>query len=105
MRSDFRDRIRAKRLLEAREHGFAVLPFFRRGARRYVLYFLPSAVVLGFLAFGGWWWSFGMVASFLLGALLFYVRWFRGQQRVWSFVNKVIDWDIVTKLSNGEPLA
>ena len=102
---DLNDRIRAKRLLEAREHGFAILPFFRRSAPRYVLYSIPFAVVLGFLAFDGLWSAFGMVVSFLLGLLVCYVRWFRGQRRVWPFARKIINWDLVTKLSEDEPSA
>jgi len=99
------DRIRAKRLLEAREHGFAILPFFRRNAGRYILYFIPFAVVLGLLAFKAFWCAFGMVVSFLTGLCFCYVRWFSGQRRVWPFAKKVINWDIVTKMSEDESSA
>ena len=96
------DRIRAKRLLEAREHGFAPFPFFRRNAPRYLLYSIPFAIVLGLLAFRNLWCVFGMVVSFLIGLGCCYFRWYNGQRRVWPFARKVINWDIVKKLSEDE---
>ena len=97
------DRIRAKRLLEAREHGFAILPFMRRNAGRYALYSLPFAALLFLFAIIGSWFAFGCVVSFVFGLLFVYVRWFRGQRSVWPFAVKIINWDIVTKLSEDEP--
>jgi hypothetical protein len=99
------DRIRAKRLLEAREHGFAILPFMRRNAGRYALYSFPFAALLFLFAMIGSWFAFGCVVSFVLGLLFVYARWFRGQRRVWPFAMKIINWDIVTKLSEDEPTA
>jgi len=99
------DRIRAKRLLEAREHGFAILPFMRRNAGRYILYSVPFAAVLCLFAIIGSWFAFGCVVSFILGLLFVYVRWFRGQRNVWPFAMKIINWDIVRKLSEDEPSA
>ena len=97
------DRIRAKRLLEAREHGFAILPFMRRNAGRYALYSLPFAALLFLFAIIGFWFAFGCVVSFLFGLLFVYVRWFLGQRSGWPFAVKIINWDIVTKLSEDEP--
>jgi hypothetical protein len=97
------DRIRAKRLLEAREHGFAILPFMRRNAGRYTLYAVPFAAALFLFAFFASWSAFGCVVSFILGLLFVYVRWFRGQRNVWPFAMKIINWDIVRKLSEDEP--
>lgn len=99
------DRIRAKRLLEARAHGFAILPFMRLNARRYAFYSVPFAVILLVLALSGSWHAFGLVVSFMLGLLCVYVRWFRGQRNVWPFAMKIINWDVVQKLSEDEPSA
>jgi hypothetical protein len=99
------DRIRAKQLLEAREHGFALLPFMRRNAGRYALCSLPFAALLIWFAMIGYWFAFGCLVSFLFGLLFVYVRWFRGQRSVWPFAMKIINWDIVRKLSEDEPPA
>src|ERR1035437_7982596 len=40
------DKMRAKQQLEARKHGYKVLPFFRLRARRYTFYSLFLAVIL-----------------------------------------------------------
>ena len=85
------DRIRAKRLLEARRHGFAILPFMRLNARRYAFCSVPFAAILLVLALSGSWHAFG------LG--------FRGQRNVWPFAMKIINWDVVQKLSEDEPSA
>lgn len=97
------DRIRAKRLLEARKHKFAFLPFIRLSAGRYTLYSVPFAIVLLWLAFTGLWSAFGFVVSFMLGMLFVYIRWFRGQRQVWPFAMKIINWDVVQKFAEDEP--
>lgn len=99
------DKMRAKQQLEARKHGYKVLPFFRLRARPYTFYSLFFAVILFLLAVNGFWFAFGMTGSFLLGMLFVYVRWFRGQRDVWPFAMKIINWDVVQKLSEDEPSA
>jgi len=99
------DKLRAKQHLEARKHGFQILPFFRLRARRYTFYSVPFAVVLLLLAFSGFWFAFGLVVSFLSGMLFVYIRWLRGQRNVWPFAVKIINWDVVQKLSEDEPSA
>lgn len=102
---EINDRIRAKRLLEARKHRFAIVPFARSRALRYLLYGLSAAVILGLLAFRGMWSALGMVTSFLLGMAICYFHWYRGQRRVWPFAERVIDWDLVQKLSEDDSSA
>ena len=75
----------------------------RRNAGRYALYSLPFAALLFLFAIIGFWFAFGCVVSFVFGLLFVYVRWFRGQRSVWPFAVKIINWDIVTKLSEDEP--
>jgi hypothetical protein len=96
------DKIRAKQLLETRQHGYKILPFFRLRARRYTFYSLLFAVILFLLAVNGFWFAFGSVFSFLLGLLFVYVRWLRGQRNVWPFAVKIINWDVVKKISEDE---
>lgn len=99
------DRIRAKRLLEARKHGFKILPFLRLRAIPYAFYVGLSAIILCLLAFNGFWFAFDLVVSFLAGMLFVYVRWLRGQRNVWPFSIKIINWDVVQKFSEDEPSA
>lgn len=101
---EINDRIRAKRLLEARKHRFAIVPFARSRALRYLLYGLAAAVILCVLAFRGMWSALGMATSFLLGMAVCYFYWYRGQRRVWPFAERVIDWDLVQKLSEDDSL-
>jgi len=77
----------------------------RLNAIRYTLYSVPFAVILLVLAISGSWHVFGLVVSLMLGLLCVYVRWFRGQRNVWPFAMKIINWDVVQKLSEDEPSA
>lgn len=99
------DRIRAKRLLEARKHAFAILPFMRLNAPRYIVYSVLFAVILLLLALSGLWSVFGFVVSFLLGMSFVYIRWLRGQRNVWPFATKIINWDVVHKIAEDESSA
>ena len=97
------DRIRAKRLLAAREHKFRIVPFLRHNALRYSAYALFAAVLLLVLAFYGRWSAFASVVSFLSGMLIVYLRWFRAQRNVWPFAMRVINWDSVQQLAEDAP--
>ena len=99
------DRIRAKRLLDARKHGFKILPFLRHRAVPYAFYAGLFATILFLLALSGLWFAFDLVVSFLAGILFVYVRWLRGQRKVWPFAMKIINWDAVQKFSEDEPSA
>ena len=99
------DRIRAKRLLAAREHKFRVIPFLRHNALSYAAYAVLIAVILMVLAFYGLWPAFGFVASFVLGMLVVYIRWLRAQRSVWPFAMRIINWESVQKLSEDAPSA
>jgi VIT1/CCC1 family predicted Fe2+/Mn2+ transporter len=99
------DRIRAKRLLAAREHKFRVIPFLRHNALSYAAYAVLIAVILMVLAFYGLWSAFGFVVSFVLGMLVVYIRWLRAQRSVWPFAMRIINWESVQKLSEDAPSA
>ncbi|HXB58928.1 MAG TPA: hypothetical protein VNU95_05170 [Candidatus Acidoferrales bacterium] len=99
----YSDKTRARHLLEAREHGFRILPFFRHRARHYTFYAVLCAATLVFLAVARFWFAFALAVSFLMGVALFYFRWLFGQMHVWPFAMKVINWDVVKKISNDEP--
>ncbi|MCD6052145.1 MAG: hypothetical protein K0Q55_3563 [Verrucomicrobia bacterium] len=97
------DRIRAKRLLAAREHKFRTVPFLRANAPRYTAYSVLIVATLLVLAFYNLWTAFGFVVSFLFGGICVYLRWFRAQRSVWPFAMRVINWDSVQKLSEDAP--
>jgi hypothetical protein len=99
------DKIRALQHLEARKHGFKILPLFRLRAKRYAFYSGLFAVILFFLAYSGFWFGFDLVVSFLAGMFFVYIRWLLGQRNLWPFAMKIINWDVVQKLSEDEPTA
>ena len=81
------------------------MPFARSRVLRYLLYGLSVAVILGLLSFSGMWSALGMVISFFLGLSVCYLYWYQGQRRVWPFAERVIDWDLVQKLSEDDSFA
>ena len=99
------DKIMAKRLLVARNHGFTILPFIRLNAKRYISYSVPFAGLLTWFAFRGSWVAFGAVVSFLLGLFYLYLQWLLGMRKSWPFLSRVMNWDEVKKISENEPSA
>lgn len=93
------DRIRARRLLAAREHKFRIAPFLRMNAGSYIAYAVFITVLLLVFAFYRLWSACGFVVSFQLGMLTVYIRWLRAQRSVWPFAMRVINWDSVQKLA------
>jgi hypothetical protein len=99
------DKIMAKRLLVARSHGFAILPFMRLNASRYIFYSIPFAGLLVWFAFSGLWFAFGLVVSFLLGLLYLYLQWLLSMRKSWPFLSRITNWDVVKMISEDEPSA
>ncbi len=97
------DRIRAKRLLAAREHKFRIIPFLRHNAPSYTAYTLFIVVLLAVFAYYGLWTAFNCVVSFAVGVLLVFIRWLWAQQSVWPFAMRIINWDSVQKLAEDAP--
>lgn len=97
------DKIRALQHLEARKHGFKILPLLRLRAKRYAFYSGLFAIILFLLAFNGFWFAFDLAVAFLAGMLFVYFRWLRGQRNLWPFATKIINWDLVRKLSEDDP--
>ena len=98
-------KIMAQRLLVARSHGFTILAFMRQNARRYILYSVPFAGLLVWFAFSGSWFAFGLVASFLLGLLYLYLQWLLSMRKMWPFISRVTNWDVVKEISEDDPSA
>ncbi len=99
------DRIRAKRLLAAREHKFRIIPFLRHNALSYGACAILIAVILLMPAFYSLWSAFGCVVSFVLGMLFVYVRWLHAQRSVWPFAMRIINWESVQQLAEDAPQA
>lgn len=99
------DRIMAERLLVVRSHGFRPRPFIRRNVRRYAVYALPLAGLLGCFAHNGWWQAFNALAFFLLGFFFLYLQWWRGMGKSWPFLSGVTNWEEVERLAKSEPPA
>jgi len=99
------DRTRAKLLLGVRERGgyATIFKHIRLNAKRYIAYSTPFVIALILLAFSRSWFAFGWVISFMLGLLCVYIRDFRGQKRSWRYAEKIINWDIVKKISENDP--
>jgi hypothetical protein len=103
---ELHDKKMAKMLLELRaDDGFTIRWLVREKARRFSGYFLSLAVILGVLAFCGWWLAFSLLISFAAGVGFCYLHWFRSRQRHWPLDKRIIDWDVVKKISEDEPSA
>jgi hypothetical protein len=92
----------AKRLLEAHERGGLTVGLsLRWNALRFAIlaiYFLVGLAILGYLQL---WTFFALLLGMVLGIFLTNYGWIRTSVRVWSFNERVIDWEKVRQIAEG----
>lgn len=88
-----------------RRDGFAVLPFLRRNAARYVLVLAAGAAGIAAYAFLQQETMCWIVLGALAGALLRDIGWLRNVRKSWPFTVRVTDWDEVQRIADEEPAA
>jgi hypothetical protein len=103
--SIFHDKSIARRMLQARQHGYTFGHFIRINAKRflllYAIFFLLiylSTCIHNYAAF------YAMIGM-TIGVLARDFAWFRSNRAVWSFTEKTTDWQRVENLAKDEPSA
>ena len=97
------DKTRARLLLEAKERGgHTLVSFARANAKGYIIFGIYFGIALALLGFINAWVAFGYVAFLFSGFLLRDVTWFVAHRRIWPFTDKVINWEMVKKLSDDD---
>ena len=100
-----KDQAYAARLLQARDQGGYTLGlFYRWNALRYLFTFAYFGASLGLLALIQLWVLFWLMLGLSLGVLGRDLGWARAQARAWPVSERVIDWDKVRRLAEGDPL-
>jgi predicted signal transduction protein with EAL and GGDEF domain len=97
-----REQVHARLLLDIRQHG---LTYGRFVSRNLMLYTVLVALSLGLLAGArSWhqWEPFYILAGLTLGCALRDLGWLRKGRNEWPFNERVLDWDKVQRLANGE---
>ena len=91
---------RAQYMLDAHHQGGPTFAQFIRTNRvRYAGFVGYFAIFCGYLAFSQQWFFFWVFLSFVLGALISDVSWFRGTKKTWVLLEKVVDWDHLKRLA------
>jgi hypothetical protein len=89
--------------LEARNRGaFTHRHHFRTNAMRYVLFFTVVALAALAVARLQHWGAFGLLLGVITGVLARDRVYFRQHKETWPFYAKVIDWQKVQRIANGE---
>jgi hypothetical protein len=94
------------RLLEARDRGgYTLSLFYRWSATRYVIIMIYFTLVLALLASADLWNLFAVMAGLLVGMLTRDFGWARGQAKMWPVQERLLNWDKVQRMADGEPVA
>jgi hypothetical protein len=97
------ERLIARRILEAREQGGYSLGLFLRWQKlRYLLMIVYFSVAIGLSAYRELWGLLWLVLGLLIGIMLRDLGWFRASARSWPFNERVIDWEKVRQIADGE---
>ena len=101
----FSDQNLARRLLEARKHGYTFGLFYRRSATRYILLVSVCAGGMAILALAQIWPPFWLVLGMVVGSLLRDIGWVISIRRTWPFSERITDWDKVQRFADERPSA
>ena len=103
--SIFHDKLIARRMLQARQHGYTFGHFIRINARRfsllYAIFFLGiylTTCIHDYIAFY-------IMIGMTLGVFVRDFAWFRSKRAGWSFTEKTTDWQKVENLAKDESSA
>ncbi|MCX6377272.1 MAG: hypothetical protein NTU88_14775 [Armatimonadetes bacterium] len=102
------DREIAKTLLLTRATGFSIRRFMRKSVRRYFLSLLAAlALLAGAVYEEGGPMKLFFVAGFGMycGAFLRDAGWLRRMKKDWAFISRIIDWQRVEAMAEGNESA
>src|SRR5688572_27946136 len=97
------DQTLARRMIEARKHGYTFGLFYRRSPTRYILLVSVVAASLAILALAQIWTPFWLVLGMFAGCVLRDIGWVISIRRTWPFSERVTDWDKVHRLADERP--
>ena len=101
----FTEKELADAMLEMRKRdGRTQWRYFRNRWRGF-LFFTANAFLLVVGAYAHAWWFCGFILGAFIGAACRDFAGIRSQQAAWPFSLKIIDWQKVEKIANGEPSA
>jgi len=102
--SQNRDQNLARRILETRDRGgYTLGSIFRWNVRGYAVLVVYFGLVIAITAYLSYWPVCMAAIGAVSGCLLRDVGWIRGSNKGWGFTVKVIDWEKVQKIADGEP--
>jgi hypothetical protein len=94
----------ANLLLEARDKGYTLGRYYRWQARIYVFLLLIFGAGIAYFAWLGFEAAAVAMVGMLAGVLLRDFGVARGQMKSWPIQSRLLDWDRVRRLADGEAL-
>jgi hypothetical protein len=95
----FNDKMIARRMLQARQHGYTFGHFIRINAKRYLLILAFDCLFIAYCAYFQFWIIFYLAIGLVVGHYLRDFAWFRTNRKSWPFTEKTTDWQKVESLS------
>jgi hypothetical protein len=99
----FHDKMIARRMLRAREHGYTFGHFLRTNSKRYLLMLCFDIIFIGYWAYFQIWIGFYIAIGLVVGSHTRDISWFISHRRTWPFTVKTTDWQKVESLSKDKP--
>lgn len=101
--SIFHDKSLARRMLQARMHGYTFGFFLRVNARRQLLLLAINLLGICWMMCIQNYAAFYVLIGIAIGTFARDLAWFRSNRKVWPFREKITDWQKVENLANDEP--
>jgi hypothetical protein len=101
----FSDKMIARRMLQAHQHGYTFGHFIRSNAKRLILLYSILFVGIYLTTCIPDYAAFHVLIGYTISLFVRDFAWFRGMRLSWPFTEKTTDWQKVEKLAKDEPLA
>ena len=103
--SIFHDKLVARQMLQARQHGYTFGHFIRINAKRHLLllaiYGLGIFLTLMIPDYA----AYHILIGLAIGTFIRDFAWFRSNRASWSFTERTTNWQEVERLAKDEPSA
>ena len=100
--SIFHDKMIARRMLQARQHGYTFGHFIRINAKRHLLLLAFFAVGIFLTLMIPDYAAYHILIGMVIGLFLRDFAWFRSKRASWSFIERTTDWQKVEQLSKDD---
>jgi hypothetical protein len=99
----FSDKMIARHMLQARQHGYTLIHFIRINAKRWLRVIVIDAVlILSAYYFLHNYYLLFLIIGLCAGCYARDFAWFRSIQKSWGFTVKITDWQKVEELAKDE---